>query len=164
MSVEQPVSKIHPLQNFVNRTAPLVGFLTVALMSVISVFSIFLVINAASVIGGPVYLLTLIGGLALFGLQRYLSNFIKNNTLLVRGQKVDVLTLWITSLLICGFVQTFFWVVDSDNPIHEPRSVFILVTAGFLAFIRNQIRITQAEQAAQQLALETTPEQYVAKD
>lgn len=135
----------HPLQKFVNRSAPFVGFFAALFILSITFFSIFLVINSAYTIGGFVYLTTLIGSLALFGLQSYLLRFIKNNRLLVRGKKVDQLILWIIPLLIYGFVETFFWVIDSSSPIHEPRSVFILATAGILGFVRSQIETNQRE-------------------
>lgn len=143
---EQPSTDVvHPLQQIINRSAPFVGFFVTLFILSITAFSIFLVINSAYTIGGFVYFITLVGSLALFGLQSYLLRFIKNNRLLVRGKKVDQLTLWIIPLLIYGFVQTFFWVIDSSSSIHEPRSVFILATAGILGFVRSQIEISEGE-------------------
>jgi len=143
---EQPSTDVvHPIQAFINRSAPFVGFFAALFILSITLFSIFLVINSAYTIGGFIYFTTLAGSLALFGLQSYLLRFIKNNRLLVRGKKVDQLILWIIPLLIYGFVETSFWVIDSSSPIHEPRSVFILATAGILGFVRSQIEISESE-------------------
>ena len=48
-------------------------------------------------------------------------------------------------LFIAGFIQTMFWVYAPDNPIHEPRSVFILAVAGFIEYYRRQYEKTQAK-------------------
>ena len=140
-----PTESVHPIQAFINRSAPFVGFFAALFILSITFFSIFLVINSAYTIGGFVYFMTLVGSLALFGVQSYLLRFIKNDRLLVRGKKVDQLILWIIPLLIYGFVETFFWVIDLSSPIHEPRSVFILATAGILGFVRSQIEISESD-------------------
>jgi hypothetical protein len=138
MSEMPPQNIVHPIQKFINRSAPAVGFMTALFLFAISAFSIFLVINSAYTIGGIIYLLSLIGGLIVLSVQNYLLKFIRKNRLLIQGRKVDNLTLMLIPLLICGFVQTFFWVIDPTSPIHEPRSVFILATAGILSFVRSQ--------------------------
>ena len=107
-------------------------------MLTLTFFCLFLVMNSALTINEFVHMLTLfIAMCACFGLA-YLSRFFKKHHVLINGRRQNTYSLMLALLLVCAFVQTFFWVIDPDSGIHEPRSVFILTTAGIIAFFRQQ--------------------------
>ncbi|MBL8121026.1 MAG: hypothetical protein JNJ78_26220, partial [Anaerolineae bacterium] len=60
-------------------------------------------------------------------------------------RRLDVFTPIYLILVLCAFVQTSFWVIDPDNNIHEPRSVFIIAVAAAFAYLRRQ---NQSQSAA----------------
>jgi hypothetical protein len=58
-----------------------------------------------------------------------------------RQHKIDNLFILYGNLAIIGFIQTFFWVIDTpDGNIHEPRTVFILTTTGFFGYLSSLSR------------------------
>ncbi|MBE2267063.1 MAG: hypothetical protein IAE80_02445 [Anaerolinea sp.] len=42
------------------------------------------------------------------------------------------------SIGVMALIQTFFWAIDPLNPIHEPRSIFLLAVSAALAYFRDE--------------------------
>jgi hypothetical protein len=56
---------------------------------------------------------------------------------------------------ILAFIQTFFWVINPQNPIHEPRSVFLLAISVALAYYDTQLNNLSASLLSVTKALQT---------
>jgi hypothetical protein len=141
---------MHPLQSFVEQlisaTGKIIAFTLLGLM----ILSIALVVSSAFALHAAVGAATLF----LVGFAALLIGYIyslgrKSPLIIVRnGQKtiLDSFTPIYLLLILCGFVQILFWVLDPCSPNHEPRSVFIIAVAGAFAYFRQQYRQATASQ------------------
>ncbi|MDX2077352.1 MAG: hypothetical protein SFZ02_13045 [bacterium] len=135
----------HPTQGSINRIQAIVGTITAFILSLLTFLSLFLVYSSAVAISEIWGVISLFFATIVMFMLAYLSYLIKNLKIMIptaSGSKrpLDSFTLTLLHLLLilCGFVQTFFWVIDPENAIHEPRSVFILAIAGIFAYLRYQ--------------------------
>lgn len=109
------------------------------LFALIMFFCVGLVINSGFEINRGLGFLTLaivIVSYVIVGLFNLLGRH--NVEIIHKGEKkpIERLTPIYYWFLVLGFLQIFFWVIDSENSIHEPRSIFILAVAGIMAYVR----------------------------
>lgn len=109
------------------------GFLGWGLFNIGGLVICFMIVaDSARYISSEIAFLTLFGTLAvelifLVGLFYYGS---------------DIMFFSIRDIIaVLAFIQTLFWVIDSAKPIHEPRSVLLLVISAWLAYYSEQISL-----------------------
>jgi hypothetical protein len=139
----------HPTRNTVNITVP--SWLNSTLSILINVFligltllSIFLVVHSSFLVN-PILGMVLLG----VGLLMACVMLLTFNALRLRTYKITinqrikrVNQFYVISVLLfaCGFIQTIYWVFDSVNMSHEPRSVFILASSGIISYFGRLIQ------------------------
>lgn len=143
----------HPLQGCVLRLIAVAGPVSAFILVILTIFSIYLVNSLAFAIHEMAGIVSLfITMIAMFGLG-YISFLIKSSKITVTTRSggkrpLDAFTPIYLLLVFCGFIQTSFWVIDPENNIHEPRSVFIIAVVGTFAYFRHQYLANSIPQAA----------------
>jgi uncharacterized membrane protein len=134
---------LHPLQGCVTRIIPLVGIITALILNLLIIISIYLMVDSAFVVnenlGGMVSFITLIY-CSILGYVYFLTE--KSGMIIIVSSgnvKLDKFTPIYLTLIFCGFIQIIFWVIDSGNNIHEPRSVFIIACGAIIAYFRQKV-------------------------
>ncbi|MCA9884298.1 MAG: hypothetical protein KC708_15050 [Anaerolineae bacterium] len=139
---QETKTEVHPLQPKLNGCMLLAGILGAIALMILTAFSFYLIVNSAEAIGQPVDIITsiillimIISVLIIFYLNKKSGiTYLVQNT----SHTLDNFLILNVLLLLLGFIQTFFWVIDYDENMHEPRSVFILAVAGSFAYMRQQ--------------------------
>lgn len=136
-------SNAHPLQGCITNFMPIAGAIGAFILVALTMFSVYLVNSSASSVHETVGVISLfITMIALF-LLAYVVTLTRKSRITITTRSggkrsLDSFTPIYLLLVFCGFIQTFFWVIDSENNIHEPRSVFIIAVAGAFAYFRHQ--------------------------
>lgn len=146
-------SNAHPLQGCITNFMLIAGAVSAFILVALTMFSVFLVNSSAANIHEALGFISLfVTMITLLGLG-YISLLIRNSKITVTTRSggkrpLDSFTPIYLLLVFCGFIQTFFWVIDPENNIHEPRSVFIIAVAGTIAYLRHQYLTNSVPQAA----------------
>jgi hypothetical protein len=146
-------SNAHPLQGYITNFIPIAGKMGTFILVALTMFSVYLVNSSAATIHEFLGVVSLfVTMIALLGLG-YISLLIRRSRITVTTRSsgkrpLDSFTPIYLLLVFCGFIQTFFWVIDPEDNIHEPRSVFIIAVAGAFAYFRHQYLTNSVLQAA----------------
>jgi uncharacterized membrane protein YciS (DUF1049 family) len=138
----------HRIQQLITRTLPPLGALIGLATSLLAIFSLVLVVASAFEISQLLGVVTLVGVISAYVIAALLSDSPKRRITYKLGNEVKPVSQATSAyilLVVCGFIQTLFWVHYPANPIHEPRSVFILAVAGFIEYYRRQYEKSQAK-------------------
>ena len=136
-------SNVHALQGCITNFMPIAGAMSAFILVALTMFSVYLVNSSAATIHEILGVISLfVTMIALLGLG-YISLLIRSSRITITttsgGKRpLDSFTPIYLLLIFCGFIQTFFWVIDPENNVHEPRSVFIIAVAGAFAYFRHQ--------------------------
>jgi hypothetical protein len=139
----------HPTRNTVNLSVPswlnsTLAFLVNGFLIGLTLFSIFLVVHSSFLVN-PVLGMVLLGvGLLMACVMLLTFNALRLRTykIMINQRIKRVNQFYVISVLLfaCGFIQTFYWVVDAVNTSHEPRSVFILASSGIIGYFGRVIQ------------------------
>jgi hypothetical protein len=157
------IPKVHPLQPFVRPFISIVALITTLTLISLIFISVGLTVLSAIAINqtfGRIMGLIVAIILMLIGYLTFPTKVpritISDGT---ESRPLNIFTVCQFLLIACGFLQTFFWVIDYSNGIHEPRSVFILAVAGATAYFRDEIQKALSRTSATKTSEASVPPQ-----
>lgn len=139
---DDETADVHPLQKLVTGGLILLGRASALMLLLLTAFSLFLVVTSAFTMHEVLGVVSLLGAIGAWTLMEYVYRLNRVAPIIItnrgRRRQLDNYTFPHLLLIGCGFIQTLFWVIDPDNSIHEPRSVFIIAVAGVYAYFRSE--------------------------
>ena len=134
----------HRLQPLVNSLTLLLGKAIALFLGFFTLASLGLVVSSAFAIHEILGVVSLILVILAYLIVGYITFLVRTSqiTIIQKERKVtpDNFTPLYLLLVLAGFVQTVFWVIDPENSIHEPRAVLIIAVSGALAYFRSKYR------------------------
>ena len=133
---------IHPLQKIIHNSLGFVGAFIAFCLNVLIILSAILLVNSAGYLGQVTQIVALIFVIIACAIVGYIYFLNRSQGIVIinsnKSSRLDNFLPTQIFIVFFGFVQTIFWVAQPENPIHEPRSVFIIAVAGALAYFRSQ--------------------------
>jgi membrane-bound acyltransferase YfiQ involved in biofilm formation len=117
------------------------GFSVVLLIYVLVIVAcVAIVVDSASLISPPLTTITLV--IALIAFFWIFGHLLRASNPQNIEDFLEFLARYLSServIVVLSFIQTFFWMIDSTNSRHEPRSVFLLSTSLLLLTFRDRV-------------------------